>query len=345
MASNKLALMRYKIIDQCLRRRNRKWTLDDLVNKVAEELYEREGITSISKRTIQYDIQFMRDEALGYAAPIQVKDKKYYEYSDPNYSITKSPLSHSDLEKMKDAIGLLKYFNGFSHFEEMNDLIARLEANMSLHQNIENISIQIEENNLVHGLKFLPLLLKAIKEKKAILISYQSFKTDQPHKNIYSPYLLKEYRNRWFLIASNNKSKSLLTLALDRIKEVYEIASDVFKPYEGVSFDRYFSDLIGVTKSEKDRAKKVILRVNAKNAPYVETKPLHNSQQVLKREDDGCILIRIDVILNFELEREILGFGETIEVISPLLLRQSIGRRLTRALNKYKNKTPLNEKE
>src|SRR5690606_38090332 len=103
---------------------------------------------------------------------------------------------------------------------------------------------------------------------------------DQPHKNIYSPYLLKEYRNRWFLIASNNKSKSLLTLALDRIKEVYEIASDVFKPYEGVSFDRYFSDLIGVTKSEKDRAKKVILRVNAKNAPYVETKPRHNSQQV-----------------------------------------------------------------
>ena len=76
MSVNKLALIRYKIIDECLRNRMRKWTLEDLIDKVSEELYEYEGIRSISKRSIQADIQLMRSEKLGYRAPIIVKDKK-----------------------------------------------------------------------------------------------------------------------------------------------------------------------------------------------------------------------------------------------------------------------------
>jgi len=78
MAINKLALIRYKTIDDCLKNRFRKWTLDDIIEKVAETLYELEGITSgVSKRTIQADIQLMRSDKLGYNAPIVVKDKRF----------------------------------------------------------------------------------------------------------------------------------------------------------------------------------------------------------------------------------------------------------------------------
>ena len=73
MAVNKLALIRYKTIDNCLRNRRRKWTLDALIEKVSEALYEYEGIVKgISRRTIQGDIQMMRSDKLGYNAPIQV---------------------------------------------------------------------------------------------------------------------------------------------------------------------------------------------------------------------------------------------------------------------------------
>jgi hypothetical protein len=66
MAINKLALIRYKTIDDCLRNRFRKWTLDDIIEKVAKTLYELEGITTgVSKRTIQADIQLMRSDKLG----------------------------------------------------------------------------------------------------------------------------------------------------------------------------------------------------------------------------------------------------------------------------------------
>ena len=89
MSVNKLALIRYKTIDDCLCNRRRKWTLEDLIEKVGEALYDTEGIsTGVSRRTIQADIQLMRSDKLGYNAPIVIRDKKYYCYEDADYSIT-----------------------------------------------------------------------------------------------------------------------------------------------------------------------------------------------------------------------------------------------------------------
>jgi hypothetical protein len=45
MSINKLALIRYKTIDECLQNRFRKWTLEDLMDRVAEAIYDCEGIT------------------------------------------------------------------------------------------------------------------------------------------------------------------------------------------------------------------------------------------------------------------------------------------------------------
>ena len=53
------------------------------------------------------DIQIMRSDKLGYEAPIEVYDKIYYRYSDPNYSITNLPLTMDDCLLLKEAIGLL----------------------------------------------------------------------------------------------------------------------------------------------------------------------------------------------------------------------------------------------
>src|SRR5271170_2302427 len=89
MPVNRNALIRYRTIDQCLQNRYKKWTLDDLIDACGEALYEYQGIdTGVSRRTIQADIEMMRSNKLGYEAPIEVVDKKYYTYSDKNYSIT-----------------------------------------------------------------------------------------------------------------------------------------------------------------------------------------------------------------------------------------------------------------
>jgi len=94
MPANKNALIRYKTIDRCLRNRYRRWTLDDLVEACSDALYEMEGILrGVSVRTVQADIQMMRSDKLGYNAPIEVYDGKFYRYAEADYSISESPLS------------------------------------------------------------------------------------------------------------------------------------------------------------------------------------------------------------------------------------------------------------
>jgi len=338
MSINKLALIRYKTIDDCLRNRYRKWTLDDLIVKVADVLYELEGITTgVSKRTIQADIQIMRSDKLGYNAPIVVTDRKFYAYSESDYSINNAPVNKADVEKMKEIVGVLKQFNGFTYFDEMSDMIARLENNLYRTTHQGRNCIQFENNQLLKGLGHINPLYQVILQKKSLLVEYKSFKAAASQQIICFPYLLKEYRNRWFLIARTKKGKLLLTMALDRIIDFQELSKEPFLDHDGIDFDDYFNNLIGVTKNEGDKASKVVLFVDKYNAPYVLTKPIHHSQQLIK-EEVGGIIIRIDVVLNFELEREILGFGECIKVLAPRNLAARIKKRLNNAMRAYEEK-------
>ena len=109
MPANKNALIRYKTTDNCLRNRYRRWTLDDLVEACSDALYDMEGITKgVCARTVQMDIQIMRSDKLGYNAPIEVYDRIYYRYADPDYSITEMPLSVEDYKLIKKAIIILE---------------------------------------------------------------------------------------------------------------------------------------------------------------------------------------------------------------------------------------------
>jgi len=81
----------------------------------------------------------------------------------------------------------------------------------------------------------------------------------------------------------------------------------------------------------------VILQIEKRHAPYVLTKPIHPSQQEMK-EDESGLLIRLDVLLNFELEREILGFGECLKVLAPRDLQMRIKKRLRVAAARYEEK-------
>ena len=135
MPANKNALIRYKTIDACLRNRYRRWTLDDLVDACSDALYEMEGITKgVSVRTIQMDIQIMRSDKLGYNAPIEVYDRIYYRYADPDYSITDMPLSIDDCRLIKRAIALLAS-KSKSDNDETVKVLSKLKARLLIFLN------------------------------------------------------------------------------------------------------------------------------------------------------------------------------------------------------------------
>jgi predicted DNA-binding transcriptional regulator YafY len=336
MPANRNALIRYKVIDSCLQRRNRKWTLEDLIKHVSEALYEYEGMDKgISKRTIQADIQMMRSDKLGYFAPIVVLDKKYYSYKDPNYSITNIPISDADLGRMNEAVELLKQFKGFSHFQQLNEVVQKLEDHVYSVANKKRSIIDFEKNDNLRGLSHLDLLYNSVIHKKTVQMTYQSFKARAASVFFFHVWWLKEFKNRWFAVGVRNGQKTVIHLALDRILELSLDEKIAYRENTDLDPELYYKDTIGVTVSENMRAENVQIWVNTEHAPYVETKPLHHSQIVLERLDDG-INIQIQVQLNFELEKEILGFGEGMKVLVPEKLKKRIFYRIEKAAVSYK---------
>ncbi len=336
MPVNRNALIRYRTIDNCLQNRFRKWTLDDLIEACSEALYEYEGIDKgVSRRSVQADIEMMRSDKLGYEAPIVVVDKKYYTYADKDYSITNIPLSYQDLKVLGEVTDLLKQFKGFNHFSDLTEMVSKLEDKIYAQKTQTSPVVDFEKNDNLKGLEFIEGIRKAIVSKTVLCITYQSFKARQASTFCFSPYLLKEYRNRWFVLGQSHQRKSpVLTLALDRFHALDVDKQESFKENETMDLATFYTDVIGVTKNQGQRAVPVVFWMDHKNAPYVETKPLHHSQRILSVDDDGKVFM-IKVIPNFELERELLGFGARIKVLGPKNIRNRIAEQVKEALAYY----------
>ncbi|MFK7776043.1 MAG: helix-turn-helix transcriptional regulator [Saprospiraceae bacterium] len=335
MALNKNALIRYKTIDKCLQNRYRTWTLDDLIDECSEALYEYENKeVNVSKRSIQLDIQLMRSDKLGYNAPIVVYDRKYYKYEEENYSITNIPLTEHDMSVLSETVEMLKQFKDFSLFSELGGIIQKLEDKVYTEKTHQSSIIHLDKNEKLKGLQHLDVLYQAILKKICLKIKYKSFKARAASEIILHPFILKEFNNRWFLVGKKNREKQLLTLALDRIEK---IDFDLKTKYVQGKFDgdNYYKNTIGVTVLNDAQCKEVVLEIDRTNAPYVITKPFHHSQEILEKFPNGDVRVRIKVHLNFELERLILGFGNSIEVISPKTLRNKIKKKLQVALKVY----------
>ena len=131
MPANKNALIRYKTIDRCLRNRFRLWTIDDLTEACSAALREMEGITKgVSVRTVQGDLQMMRSDKLGYNAPIEVFDRVYYRYADPNYSINGMPLTEDDCRLLQQAVEMLDD-DGKATVNEMRDVLSLVRERLT----------------------------------------------------------------------------------------------------------------------------------------------------------------------------------------------------------------------
>ena len=108
-------------------------TLDDLVEACSDALSEMEGITrGVSVRTVQADIQVMRSDKLGYEAPIEVYEGKFYRYADEDYSISNSPLDSNMCDLISDAIDKLRQFETVMPVNELGDVLTKVKHKLEL---------------------------------------------------------------------------------------------------------------------------------------------------------------------------------------------------------------------
>lgn len=334
MSKNKNAILRYQVLDRCFRNTGRKYFWQDLLDEINKALVEYNGPGSgIKRRQLFDDIKFMESDQ-GWSIPLERKQdgrKVYYRYSDPNFSIRNEPLNESEINQIQAAVSVLSRFSGAPQFEWVQELIPVLKDRLGLEETKREV-IYIESNIDLKGLNHLSSLYKAIINEQVLRVEYQDFKSEKPFKVTFHPYYLKQYNNRWFVFGLNEELDiETWNMALDRIISIKQIQGS----YKSTNFDwnEYFYDIIGVTKRTDEDVEEVVLEFSQKSAPYVQTKPLHATQKT--EEKDSKLIVKIEVIPNYELESLILSFGENVKVLGPEKLKKKIIDRFEKGTGNY----------
>lgn len=334
MAINKNALIRYQALDRCFRNSGRMYFWEDLLeecnNSLAELNPESNGI---QRRQLFEDIRFM-ESSQSYGIVLERKrygKRVFYRYEDVNFSINNELLSETELLQIKTALTLLTKFTGVPQFEWIQEMIPFIEQKIGLIGSQKEV-ISLDGNIDLKGIHFLTPLFNGIVNERVLEVMYRDFKSEDSYPILFHPYYLKQYNNRWFVFGYNEKrAMTFWNMALDRIDSIQETALD-YQKFDN-DWGDYFYDMIGVTKSEGQTSEEVMLLFTPEQAPYITTKPIHPSQKA-KHTEYG-LEVRIQVILNYELEKLILSYGESVKVIAPVPLKESIKRRLQQAKEQY----------
>ena len=337
MAVTKNPLIRYKILDACFRNPYKKYTKELLLETLNEKLMELFDDEShcIKLRQMQDDIAFMKS-AEGWSIELAEEfdgKKRIFRYEDLNFSINNAPLNEVELNEFQSAIHVLTQFEGMPQFEGIQEIIAKLKYDLKVDNNKQPF-IGFDTNQDLKGMEYFSQLYNATQNQEPIQITYKDFKAEQPYTFTLHPYYLKQYNNRWFLFGLHEETmKPDWNVAIDRIVNI-EMSHAKFIPNTTIDWQDYFSDMIGVSKPIDGKLEEIVLHFNQLTGKYMENKPIHETQKH-KWLNEETLEIKIKVIPNYELERLILSYGDSVKVIEPKYLNIIIKDRLIKSCNLY----------
>ncbi len=331
MPVNKNALLRYRVIDSCLTNPMKRYpSMEMIVEKIQDQL----GV-SISNSLFSKDIQRMKEI---YSAPIKF-DRVHngYCYTENDFSIKEFPLTVDEIEALDYSTALLHQLKGTKMFQQFENAINKVIEGYRVSKILgksEKQILQVEEPIKSEGSQWLEKILKAIVEKSVLQIVYQGFGKEEKTHN-FSPYLLKEYRNRWYAVGFSTINEKVIVLALDRIKKISR-SKENFITDESFSPAKFFKYSFGITQLHDANPERVRLSFLPEQMPYITTQPLHQSQKIID-ETTGHVIVEMEVYITTELKMAILSFGKNVEVLQPLSLRKEISDLIKEMSETYKN--------
>lgn len=316
MPNNKNAAFRHLILNACFTTPGHsRWSKAELVQRVSEKLHEQGFLDAdkvlVSESTIEKDLAYLKRHR---EAPIKCKGG-YYFYTDPGFNLEKTPLKPEEIKVLQEAFALLRQFPNLPHLDALEALLLKINRDPQ-HLDLTASIIQFESNPEVQGLKWLSQLYLAISKQQVLQVAYQPFQGPL-QKIVFHPYLLKEWRNRWYVIGRHQEKNLVWNLALDRIQDI-QLSLRPFLPNDLFDPVTHFQHVIGVTVNDRP-VQEINFQCENSICGYLETKPLHPSQRLLERNSDYAVF-SIQVIPNQEALGELLRFGEKISILSEIEL-------------------------
>ena len=293
-------ISRYLIIINYLKRGQASWA--DILTHL-ETQSEISGYNYvISQRTFQRDISEIRS-----MWNCDIQNNK----STGVYFIAESE------DEQDENIELLDSFNLFNA--------------LSLTNNYSNY-IQFE-NRVPKGTEHIYGLLHAIKNKFVVEIEYHKFYEEKSEQVIINPYLIKQFKGRWYLLCLKVDANDIRTYALDRIKSI-DIKKKRFSASKDFDLKNYFNNCFGIITPDWGSPEKIIFNLKSFQSNYIKSYPLHETQRIIKETKEETTF-EINVFITDDLIMELLSYGQELEIVSPKILVKQIVTINKNILNKY----------
>ena len=332
MGNSRVPVSRIIVIDRCLSS-GRDMTIWDIMEEVNRVLKANLEPLVVNKGTLINDIHYIENKWKTVVDKPRIGNIVYYRYKDPSFSILRSQLTTDELRKLLQALEYLENLRGYPLENWIDDIRAKIYV--TAYANKKKIPAVSFENNPGYAdfMLHFSQLYDFIINKKAIELTYKKFDREDSRTYVVHPYQLKQYENRWYLVASvDHHPESISCFGFERI--IGYKASDVPFRENTRDLDEYFGLMVGLTIPDGAVPQDVLLRVENSEYPYLETKPIHKSQKFVRDEDGGKI-ISLHLYINTELEMQLMSYGKWIKVLAPEELRQRMKERIEAMVNNY----------
>ena len=293
------AISRYNLIIKKLRKHPA--TFEEIADYLSFESELQEYNFNISKRTFQRDLNDIRS-----VYNIDIR----YDFSRRVY--------HIDYEDQPEVYE--RILEAFDTFNALN-----LSDRLSTY-------IQFEKRK-PQGTEHLYGLLHAIRNNFQINVLYEKYWTDEFTQRVLEPYILKEFKNRWYVLAKDQKDARIKIFALDRIKD-YDITKKRFQPPGDFNVNEYFRYCFGIISPNENRPHNIILSIEPTQGKYIKSLPLHETQKILI-DNDKELRIQLTLYITMDLIIELLSMGDSVKVIKPTSLKNQLIKTYKKALEQY----------
>jgi len=255
-----------------------------------------------SKRTLQRDLKEIRN-VFGIDIEYSKTNKGYY--------ISQNESENMNFQRMIEA------FDMFNSLNLAQDLTPFIHLEKRRPQGTENL----------YG------LLHAIKNKLKIKFTYQKFWEEEVSKRLVEPYALKEFKNRWYILAKDSKDNNIKSFALDRLTNL-EITTQHYQYPDNYSIEQSYRYCFGIISPNGSDPQDIILSFDPFQGKYIKTLPLHETQEVLA-DNEQETRIKLKLCLTHDLVMELLSFGDNMKVIEPKKLVDEIKEAHKNAYKQY----------
>ena len=176
-------------------------------------------------------------------------------------------------------------------------------------------------------------LLHAIRNRVQIKFEYHKFWEDQISQRTVEPYALKEFKNRWYILAKDTNDSKIKSFALDRLSNL-EITKRKFTFHANFNMEENYRYCFGIISPDEDAPHEIILSFDPFQGKYIKSMPLHETQKVLI-DNENELQIGLKLYLTHDFIMELLSFGSSMKVLQPQYLAEEIKEELKRALSNY----------